>query len=81
MNNLLHFNEMLTPKIITFVYWLLLLGIAIAGLGYIFTGYGNFFIKLITGLAIIAGGGIAARVYCEIMIVIFKIEENTRTNS
>ncbi len=42
MNDILNFDNMLTPKIITFVYWILLLGAVVGGLGSIFTGYGGF---------------------------------------
>ena len=32
MRNYLYFDSMITPKIITFIYWLLLAAAAIAGL-------------------------------------------------
>jgi len=31
-----------------------------------------------TGLAIIAGGALAARVWCELLMVLFKINEHTQ---
>ncbi|WP_421351661.1 DUF4282 domain-containing protein [Aeromonas veronii] len=47
------------------------------GLGTIFGGYGGVtFTKFLMGLFTILGGSIAARIWCELMIVIFKINEN-----
>lgn len=76
MKDILFFEKMLTPKIITFVYWLLLLGAVIGGVGTMFSGYdgfsvGNFFM----GILYIIGGGIGARIWCELLIVLFKINE------
>ena len=74
MNQFLSFETMLTPKIITFVYWILLLAAVISGVGSMFTGYGGYtFGNLIKGLLIAAGGSLAARIWCEIMIVMFKM--------
>ncbi|MCC5824717.1 MULTISPECIES: DUF4282 domain-containing protein [Alkalimonas] len=72
MNQVLFFDSMLTPKIITFVYWLLLLGVALSGLGTMFTT--SFF----AGLGILIFGAIGVRIWCELLIVLFKIHENLR---
>lgn len=66
----LRFDGMLTPKIITFVYWLLLLGVFIATIGIIFSG------EFLTGLGLLVGGCVFVRMWCELMIVLFKINEN-----
>ena len=78
MNNKLFFLEtMLTPKIITFIYWVLLLGNLGYGISAMFGGYSGFtFTKFITGLAYTVIGAVAVRIWCELMIVIFKINEN-----
>ncbi|MFT6898308.1 MAG: hypothetical protein ACJA13_002728 [Paraglaciecola sp.] len=76
MKDIFFFDSMLTPKIITFIYWLMLFAALVSGLGEIFSGYGGFFGNLFSGLAIIMGGAIAARIWCELMIVLFKIHEN-----
>ena len=76
MNDILNFDNMLTPKIITFVYWILLLGAVVGGLGSIFAGYGGFSIgKFFMGILYTVGGAVAARIWCELMIVAFKINE------
>lgn len=74
--DILFFDKMLTPKIITLVYWLLLVGVAIAGLTTMFGGFGGFtFGKFLTGIVIAVGGAIAARIWCELLIVLFKMNE------
>ena len=75
MKDILFFDNMLTPKIITFVYWLILLGVVIFGVGTMF-GYGGFTVgKFFTGLLSIAFGAIVARIWCELSIVLFKMNE------
>lgn len=73
MKNLFFFDSMLTPKIITFVYWLMLIGSVFSGLASMFTQYGGGFIA---GLFIIIFGVIGSRIWCELLIVLFKIHEN-----
>lgn len=68
---------MITPKIITFIYWFLLLAVVGYGLSTMFSGYEGFtFTKFLLGLLYTAGGAVCVRVWCELMIVIFKINEN-----
>lgn len=76
MNDILGFDKMLTPKIITFVYWILLLGVVIGGLGSIFMGPGGFSIGgFFMGIVYTIGGAVAVRIWCELLIVAFKINE------
>ncbi|MEA3360587.1 MAG: DUF4282 domain-containing protein [Thermodesulfobacteriota bacterium] len=78
MKNIFYLNEMLTPKIITIVYWLLLLFAVVSG-GISMFGYGGFsFGNFLMGLVIIIGGGVGARIWCELLIVLFKIHENIK---
>ncbi len=77
MRNVLFFDTMLTPKVITFVFWLMLLVVAVTGLGFMFGG-GLTFVKFLMGLLTIAGGAVGARIWCEILIVMFKIHENIK---
>lgn len=79
MKDILYFDTMLTPKIITFAYWGLLFLAVTGGLGTMFGGYGGMtFAKLLMGLGIIIGGGVGARIWCELLIVLFKIHENIK---
>lgn len=76
MKDILSFDTMLTPKIITFVYWLLLLVAVVTGLGTMFAGYDGFTIsKFFMGVLYAVGGSLAARIWCELLIVLFKMNE------
>ncbi|MCP1337984.1 DUF4282 domain-containing protein [Idiomarina sp. M1R2S28] len=76
MKDVLFFNNMLTPKIITFVYWILLLAAVIGGISTMFAGYEGFtFGSFIMGLLAAAGGALGARIWCELLIVLFKMNE------
>jgi hypothetical protein len=70
---LLFFNEMLTPSVIRLAYWLCLLAILWTGLGRIFTGGLS---GLLGGVAYIAIGAILARMGAELIILLFKLNEN-----
>lgn len=77
MRDWLFFNKMVTPQIITAVYWLLLAIAVLSGLGAMFGGFGGFTLgKFLTGLFIAVGGSLGARIWCELLIVLFKIHEN-----
>jgi hypothetical protein len=80
IRDVLFFDAMLTPKVVTLVYWLLLVAAVIAGLGSMF--YMGFqymtFGTFVRGLAITIGGAIGARIWCELVIVLFKLNENVQ---
>lgn len=76
MKDVLFFENMLTPKIITLVYWLLLLAAIVGGIGSMFGGYEGFtFGKFIMGIIYAVGGALAARIWCELLIVLFKMND------
>lgn len=68
--DLLFFEKMIVPKIITILYWLMLAACVIGGLVAMFTQ--SFF----AGLFGMIFGLIGARVWCELLIVMFKINES-----
>lgn len=70
IKSVFNFDNMLTPKIITFVYWLLLLSTFGTGLMILFSG------KILSTLAVWVIGGIGVRIWCELLIVLFKINGN-----
>ncbi|HKR38048.1 MAG TPA: DUF4282 domain-containing protein [Steroidobacteraceae bacterium] len=80
IRDVLFFDAMLTPKVVTLVYWLLLVAAVIAGLGSMF--YMGFqymtFGTFMRGIAITVGGVIGARIWCELVIVLFKLNENVQ---
>lgn len=78
-NDFLTFDKMITPKIISFIYWFLLIVTLGYGLYSMFGGYGKFTIsKFFIGLITIGVGALISRVWCELLIVIFKINENLK---
>ncbi|SFR54598.1 DUF4282 domain-containing protein [Thiomicrospira sp. ALE5] len=66
------FDAMLVPKIITGLYWLLLAGVVISGLGMMIAG--SFF----GGLMLILFGAVGVRIWCELLIVLFKINDHLK---
>ncbi len=82
MRNWLYFDTMITPKIITFIYWLLLGVSVISGLVMLSKGFGVMkhsgfagFGMIVAAPIFVAISALMARIYCEIMIVLFKINE------
>ena len=80
VRSILFFETMLTPKVVTLVYWLLLVAAIVAGLGSMF--YMGFqymtFGSFVRGIAITVGGAVGARIWCELVIVLFKLNENVQ---
>jgi hypothetical protein len=82
MNKLFTLNDMLTPKIVTVLYWLGLITVVFTAIVMLF-GVGQYqFISFIQrfflAIATLIGGGLLVRVYSELLIVIFKIHENLK---
>lgn len=75
MKDLLFFEKLITPKLINVIYWLMLACTAFSGLGAMFSHYGGGFIA---GIFILISGAVASRVTCEVLIVLFKINENAK---
>ena len=82
MRDYLHLDSMITPKIITFIYWLMLLGIAFSGLAMLVSAFGMMKYQAMAGFGmlvltpiVLLFGALAARIGCETMIVLFKINE------
>ncbi len=76
MRDLLHFDSMITPKIVTLIYWLALALIALAGLFTLFAGEGGIVVRLLTVIIGVPLAMLGARIYCELIMVLFKINEN-----
>ena len=80
--DLFFFDSMVTPKIITFIYWVLLAGSTISGLVLLSKGFGVMKWNGFAGFGMVVAAPLLAvlsalvsRVYCEILIVLFKINE------
>jgi len=73
MKNVLYFDKMLTPKIITLVYWVMLFAAIVSGLVTMFSDFS--IVNFLLGLVYAAVGAIGARIWCELLIVLFKMNE------
>ena len=75
MGDFLKFETMITAAVIEVIFYLAVVVLVIAGITQIVTGG---LIGLITGLLTIVLGPLLARVYCEIVIVFFRINDHLR---
>lgn len=80
MNNFFSFDTMITPAIIKFVFWLGLAVTVLVGLGLVLGGLagdgGGSLVVL--GLVYLVLGPILVRVYCELIIVLFRMHDALR---
>jgi len=67
MGEYLSFDKLITPTLVKILFWLLLAIVVLVALGDMFSGY------FWRGLAILVLGPLGVRVYCEVIIVIFQI--------
>jgi len=63
------FDTMLTPRIITVVYWIVLVGAVVTGFGAMFSG------SFWGGLGYMIGAIVGARIMFELLVVAFKANE------
>jgi hypothetical protein len=67
--DVLFFDKMLTPQVITFVYWILIVVVVLGGIGTMFVQ------SFVAGLIAIVLGLLFARIWCELLIVLFKMND------
>ncbi len=79
MKNFLMFDLMITPWIIRILYWILQIVVIIGGLYTMGSGERAVFgpSGAVGGLIMIIGGTLVLRLFFEMMMVMFKISENT----
>lgn len=73
------FDKMITPVIIKIIFIIGIVITTLSGLGLIISGIGSNYgggMQVLTGLVTLVIGPIGVRVYCEIIIVLFKIHES-----
>ncbi len=71
MQDLLSFNRMVTPVFIHVIYWIGIVTVVLAGLAVVAGGGG-----ILKGLLAMVVGLIVVRVGCEVLIVLFRINDN-----
>jgi hypothetical protein len=72
MQKFLSFNELVTPTIISYIYWIGIAGILLGVLVSLFNGFMAFVAALIGG----AIGLVLWRVWCEVMLILFRIHDD-----
>ena len=76
MRDFLAFRTMVTPVIIQIIFWVGVAACIIFGLFAIFTSIPGITIKgRLLGLLVLVLGPLVVRVYCEILIIFFRINE------
>jgi hypothetical protein len=86
MKSIIFLDAVLSTKIVTIAYWVLLLANLFVGLGLIGMGSSgennnpNFSsdMMIFAGICILILGSIFIRLWAEFMVVMFKIQQNTR---
>jgi hypothetical protein len=76
MKDFFSFRTMITPIIIQILFWVGVASCVILGIGYMVIGsryYGG--TAPLYGLMILIFGPLAVRIYCEILIIFFRINE------
>jgi hypothetical protein len=69
LRDVLFFDKMIVPRIIQVLYWVLVVVVLLSGIVTLFQ-------SALTGLGLIIFGPLFIRIYCELMIVLFKINES-----
>jgi len=70
LGDYLTFRRMITPVFIQIIFWIAVIGIVIAGLVQISNG------KTAAGILLLLLGPLGVRIYAEILIVIFRMNES-----
>lgn len=72
--DLLTFDRMITPMVIQVIYWIALAVVILgAVVSILFSLFDGRFLGVIVGLLWLVLGPIMVRVYCEILIILFRI--------
>ncbi len=78
MEDFLKFRKMITPIIIQVLFWVGVAGSVIGGLvaiGTSFGRYGSGAAGFLGGLLMLVLGPVFVRIYCELLILLFRIHE------
>ena len=71
-NKFINFDQLIMPSVIKVIYVLGSIGVMIASIGVMsFGGKG-----ILMAILVLLGGLLAVRLYCELIIVLFKISAN-----
>lgn len=72
LKQFISFESFITPRIIVFIFWISVIGLCLTSLITIFYGY------VIYGIVKMVLGVIFTKVFCETLIVLFRINSNLK---
>ena len=72
MGDFMAFRRMITPVIIQILFWVGVVVSVAVGLGLIANGSGS---DRLMAVGILVGGPVVARIYCELLILLFRMNE------
>lgn len=72
LKQFISFESFITPSIIVFIFWLSIIAVCLGGLAAIFSG------NIIYGIIEIIFGAIFTKVFCETLMVLFKINNSLK---
>ena len=78
MGDFLRFESMITPLVIQAIFWISVVVLVILGILEMVSSDDSVGIRVGTGAAMIILGPLVARIYCEIVIVFFRINDHLR---
>ncbi|HEY9577996.1 MAG TPA: DUF4282 domain-containing protein [Pseudobacillus sp.] len=81
MANFLSFDKMITPTIIKIIFWIGVVMSALSGLSMIITGFNSYYgsgFAVLMGLLTLVLGPLLVRVYCELLILFFKMYDSMK---
>ena len=82
MGDFLAFRKMITPAVIQIIFWLGVIGCIIGGLGLLSGGDSMAMVSPVSptvlGILVLTVGPLVIRVYCELLMVLFRIYESLR---
>ena len=79
LSDFTNFDKMLTPVIVQVIFWIGVIASVLLGLIMFFGSLSRPFgsgLGAVMGLLYMVVGPILTRVYCEVLIIVFKIHEN-----
>jgi len=75
-NDFLTFRKMLTPIIIQIIFWIGVVLCVVGGIiGIVYGAVENESVVLLYSLLVVVLGPLAVRIYCEMLIVMFRIND------
>lgn len=75
------FDSMITPLIIKIIFWVGVVFSILSGLGIMISGFNSYYgggFQVFMGILTIVVGPLIVRIYCELLIIAFKIHDSLK---